>query len=79
MNHSKLFVLTISLLLLLGCSPEFETAAPAKSGSENFDVVCIDGVEYIFFAKDTSSFGSLGWLAPHFKPDGSLYICKMGD
>lgn len=66
----SLFVLII--LLLLGCRAEYETALPAKSGNQSFDVICIDNVEYIYFAKYGDK---VGYLAPHFKTDGSLYIC----
>lgn len=32
---------------------------------------CIDSVEYIKISRN-----SKGYMAPHFKPDGSLYTCK---
>lgn len=42
----------------------------SKSGDYEFKRVCIDGVEYFF--KDSRR----GYLAPHFKSDGSLYLCE---
>jgi len=33
-----------------------------------YETVCIDGVEYIKYQG----------LVPHFKPDGSLFVCEKG-
>lgn len=56
----KLYSLIVSLAILLF------SCAP-RSPDTGLKVACIDGVEYIIN----------GWqLAPHFRPDGSLYLCN---
>ena len=43
---------------------------------EQSDYVCKDGVEYFVYTKYTGSGVSYS-VVPHFKPDGSLYTCKV--
>lgn len=79
-GYSLLRVLigVILVLFLASCGAEYvEFSEPAMSGSRAFEVICIDNVEYIYWHKGSVTSSASGYLAPHFKPDGSLYTCEM--
>jgi len=66
MSASRLCV-WVPAMLLAGCVPAQQFAINAASTRE---IVCIDNVEYIALpVKDSWA------IAPHYKPDGSLYTC----
>ena len=59
-------------VLLLGCDPySHSTKQTLKYKSLKYDLVCIDGVEYILRA-----FSSGGLLAPKWNNDGTISTCK---
>ena len=67
----------ISIICLVGfmfmsisCDQDNSTGVKI-SGSKSYKTICIDGVEYL---KRTQGYGVL--MAPHFKQDGSLYLCE---
>ena len=43
----------------------------SNSPQAEYETVCIDGVEYI-------NHKNYHGLVPHFKPDGSLFVCEKG-
>lgn len=59
------YFLFLVLLSLTGCGDKF-----VNPFTETTTFVCIDGVEYIKIRT-----GYRGWMAPHYKADGTLYIC----
>lgn len=67
-------IIQVVLFILILCSacdytPQ-KTNGETKSGGARYTRVCIDGVEYL----QKSGRGDFT-LAPHFKPDGNLYLC----
>lgn len=56
--------LAVLVILLAGCSPNQDSVE--GSGSSKYWIDCIDGVEYL---------RRMRTMAPHFKPDGTLYTC----
>lgn len=54
---------------LCGCK-EADKRGTTTSGEYTFSRICIDGVEYL-----QRSGHQHGYFAPHFKPDGTLYLC----
>lgn len=70
---SKYLLMALLVILLNGCGAEYE--APATSGNQKFDIVCIDGVEY-FYNNDKVTYK--GWLTAHLKRDGKPYLCDSG-
>lgn len=59
----------IMALYLSGCGSD-DKVGMLKSGTKEYDIICIDGVEYL----KTSS-GYRGYFGVHFRQDGSLYLC----
>lgn len=57
-------------LLSSGCKDEYQSTGSTYSGDKEFKRICIDGVEYIKGGRN---------MAPHFKTDGSLYLCNSGN
>lgn len=57
-------------LLVAAC----ERTNPLRNS--NTEAVCRDGVEYLVFEKMSSNASASISVVPHFKPDGSLYICR---
>lgn len=66
----KKLVFIIMIAVMAGCT-EYQDGRAARSGNEIIETSCIDGVEYIHYSK-----GYRGYLAPHFRKDGSLYLCE---
>lgn len=64
------YLLLVLCLVLCGCNNP-DSVGTARSGQEVYTKVCIDDVEYLIRIG-----GYQGYMAPHFKPDGSLYICN---
>lgn len=63
--------LTVLLLSgLVGCGYEVERA-PVIGATSEFDIKCVDGVEYLI-----NYIGYYGVMSGHFKPDGTLYTCE---
>ena len=62
--------MVIVVLALTGCM-KYDSNGTTNSGEAEFKRVCIDGVEYL-----SRRAGYSGYMAPHFKPDGSLYTCR---
>ena len=66
------------ILIVIGCQlGEYLLiiiSKPTESGDMEFSTICVDGVEYIFRENYTSR---TAWMAPHFKTDGSLYLCEV--
>ena len=68
----RLLIFLIIALTFYSCE-SFENNGLSYSGDEKFTRACIDGVEYLI----RSAKGSYrGYMAPHFKPNGTLYTCK---
>lgn len=65
-----LIALAIMILALLAGSPV--STGSTMSGTQDFNKICIDGVEYLYLQVSAGP----GYLAPHFKPDGTLYLCE---
>ena len=61
-------LLLLILLVLFGCE-NADVRGTTHSGKKSIALLCVDGVE--------SMSGYRGYLAPHFKPDGPLYICQQ--
>ena len=57
---------------LSGCEFRYERVEDDRIVDMKQRTTCIDGVEYIMIGGD----GRRGYMAPHFKPDGKLYICE---
>ena len=55
-------------LSIIGC--DSSNYASVKAGNRSYDIVCIDHVEYL-----QRFSGYSGVLSPHYKTDGSLYLC----
>lgn len=64
---TKLIAIAALVMVLSGCS-EPNTTRASYSG---FNRICVDNVEYLMRYQ-----GYNGYMAPHFKPDGSLYTCN---
>lgn len=67
---NKLLAMVVCLGLLSGCN-ETNNVGVSSSGDVSFLRICIDNVEYLIRRN-----GNNGYMAPHFKPDGSLYTCN---
>ena len=66
----KLLILLVALVLI-GCEIKIEEKSFFdKEREREFNTVCIDGVEYLYYVGY-----KVGFLAPHFKTDGKLYLC----
>jgi hypothetical protein len=69
MMRSFAILAPCSLLLLAGCAVDQHAAAVWSTQMRQ--LVCIDGVEYVAIPiKDSWA------LAPHYKPDGTLFTCS---
>ena len=55
------------IIILLLCA----ALTACKNKIDDVSTVCIDNVEYIKFSAIYQ-----GYLAPHYKPDGTLYLCN---
>lgn len=66
----KILLVLGMVLALAGCE-QYESTGTVKSGNVSYKVVCIDSVEYVLRAV-----GRRGFMAPHFRVDGSLYLCQ---
>lgn len=67
----KLFIILVIFIISLTSCVEQNSTGTTKSGEGVYQKVCIDGVEYL-----QREGGYHGYMAPHFKQDGSLYICE---
>ena len=65
------FTLTILIACTITACGIPSEARTTDSNSNEYELLCIDGVEYL---KDST--GDRGFMAPHFSPDGSLYTCN---
>ena len=56
-------------ILLIGIIASFITSCETRTRDKQIEdeMYCIDGVEYINIWRK---------MAPHFKPDGTLYTCE---
>jgi len=63
---------SIAVLLLEGCTAiDAASHQSAVTAASVRQIICIDGVEYVALpVKDSWA------IAPHYKPDGSLYTCS---
>ena len=68
----KMF-LAILTLLLISSYGRTDKKGITVSGDKEFDIICIDSVQYIF-ASDSLSYR--GYIEPRFKVNGSLYLCN---
>jgi len=59
-----------SIPLIMGCK-EDHFVGSVTSGAKEYNRICIDGVEYL-----KTGTGRMGFFAPHFRQDGSLYLCN---
>lgn len=58
-----------ALVTLAACSPQ--------KALNDADMLCRDGVQYMSYEKMNTR-GDVSYsIVPHFKPDGSLYTCKV--
>lgn len=65
----KHIIIVVAMVLCIGCDGYTE-GNTARSGNLKVKTVCIDGVEYI---KMSTGYG--GYMSPHYKKDGTLYLC----
>lgn len=74
---SKILPITCAVIALLavpvtGCDmPKSQVDRVTRSGDIDHEITCIDGVEYLYLRH-----GYGGYMTPHFKKDGSLYLCE---
>ena len=68
-KRTVIFLCFLTCLALAACG-EYDKVGVSVSGENSFNVICVDGVEYL--QRDSRS---KGYFSGHFKPDGSLYIC----
>jgi hypothetical protein len=65
--RASLVCVSAAAMLLGGC---LDLQQQADKTAAQRQIVCIDGVEYIAIPLKES------WaMAPHYKPDGTLYTC----
>jgi len=70
-NFIIIFFVCLFSFALSGCNgPENQSAGTSLSGKRHHEKICLDGVEYLYLQH-----GYGGYMAPHFKQDGSLYLC----
>lgn len=69
----KYALLLIFGIYLTGCG---ESNRQEKELEITFDKVCVDGVQYLIRV-GTPRNTHAGVMAPHFKPDGTLHLCKV--
>lgn len=62
--------LIVLALILGGC---INSTQSSTSGTKEFDIICIDNVEYFY---NDDSIAYKGWLTPHLKIDGKPYLCE---
>lgn len=62
-------LIILSVVFIASCG-DYETNVAISVGGSTFTIVCIDGVEYVTLSKVYS-----GYMSPHYKTDGSLYLC----
>lgn len=68
-------LLVASALLLSACNGK---PRESRTLEVSFDAVCVDGVEYLVrFGFDANRHHAV--MAPHMKPDGTLYLCASGN
>lgn len=70
--RGRLMLCVIGLVMLGGCTAiDAANHQSAVIAASQRQVICIDGVEYVALpVKDSWA------IAPHYKPDGSLYTCS---
>lgn len=66
--------LLIAIVICLSIS-SCNTGEEPRTPKEEFKTVCVDGVEYFFFS-ESMGYKGYGYMSPHFKRDGSLYLCE---
>ena len=69
-KNKQLLAIVLSVLLV-GCDGASQHTGKTLSGERTYDLVCIDGVEYLY---GTRGYGHV--MTAHMKTDGSLYLCK---
>lgn len=74
----KILLIT-ALVILAGCNEvpkdygsRVKFINYEKRNSITLGVICVDGVEYLY-----SSGGNSFGITPHYKRDGSLYLCEL--
>jgi len=78
MEKQAIVIVIIFSVLLLFCIGILYTVGDKNAdktpqhNTVNYSIECIDGVEYFTGWGRSSKF----IFSPHFKPDGSLYLCK---
>lgn len=65
----KILIVLFVTIFIFSCAEPKEVGI-AYSGESQFSRVCIDGVEYLY-----RRLGNIGYLSPHFKITGDLYLC----
>jgi hypothetical protein len=68
-KHIVILAAAVLAIALCGCK-EADKRGTTTSGDYTFSRICIDGVEYL-----QRTGHQHGYMAPHFKPDGTLYLC----
>jgi len=70
----KLTLTTLIFFIITACGiPDKERTTDGNSNE--YGLVCIDGVEYLKVT-DGISYNGQGYMAPHFNRDGSLFLCN---
>jgi len=70
MKKINLLIVGLTMIIVLqGC----KYAGVADMVESNYAIACIDGVEYIIY---TPALGKVEAMSPHFKTDGTLYLCN---
>ena len=69
----KLLVCGYSLLFLTACTErDGQVGTVSVDGRTVYDLVCIDGVEYLVLTS-----GREGYMSPHLRTDGKPYLCEQ--
>ena len=70
MKKIGLVIVLTASIILQGCKYAGGAADMVES---HYAFACIDGVEYIIY---TPALGKVDAMSPHFKTDGTLYLCN---
>jgi predicted small secreted protein len=69
----KSILVVAALLMLSGCNMDsIGTASSVIGTGRDFDIICIDGVEYLI-----RGVGYKGFMSVHMQQDGKPFTCKV--